>query len=110
MSDKMEIDFRSWNTAAGAFDGVAGRAPASIDAVVSGTTDPSACGAAGGLATVDGAVAIMLQVFGQIMSGTVVPSLRSGLASEADALSDTGKALRAAEDVNAAEANTIEVD
>lgn len=52
----------------------------------------------------------MLQVFGQIMSGTVVPSLRSGLASEADALSDTAKALRATEDANTAEANTIEVD
>lgn len=108
MSGQMEINFRSWETAARAFDDAATSAPSTLSQVVSSTTDPAACGASNGLATVDGAVAIMLSVFGEVMQNTVVTSLEKGLAGEADALAGTGLALQAMEDENTSTATTIE--
>ncbi len=110
MSGQMRISFPSWTTAATTFDDAANAAPRRLADVVTSTTDGGACGAAKGLATVDGAVAIMLSVFGEIMSGTVVPSLRDGLATEADGLVQTGKALRDMEDINTDVATSIGAD
>ncbi|MGA4506995.1 hypothetical protein ACQB6R_01520 [Propionibacteriaceae bacterium G1746] len=108
MSGQMKINFRSWQVASGAFSDAATGASTTLSQVVSSTTNPAACGAAGGLATVDGAVSIMLSVFGEVMQNSVVTSLQTGLSGEAEALTSTGKALESMEDANTAEATTIE--
>ncbi len=107
MSGDMKIEFGSWNTAAATFDKVSAAAPPKLTQVVTKTTNAAACGAASGYATVDGAVAIMLTVFGEVMNGTVVPSLEKGLDAEATALTDTGKTLQAMEDENTDTADAV---
>lgn len=107
MSAQQKYDYRSWRRAAAAVDGTADSAPQAIAGVVQATTDPAACGAAGGLATVDGAVAIMLSVFGEIMNGEVVPGLQEGLVAESAALTETVYSLEATEADNEAQAGGI---
>ena len=109
VSGQMEINFASWRTAADAFTTAAGGAPPELSSVVTSTTDPAACGAAGGLATVDGAVSIMLSVFGQVMQDSVVPALEDGLSGEAEALAMTGRVMKQVEDENADTSGTIGV-
>ncbi|WP_296136016.1 hypothetical protein [uncultured Tessaracoccus sp.] len=89
---------RSWRVAAQEFDSVAAEAPSALRGLVSETTNAGACGAASGLATVDGAVAIMLEVFGAVMEDSILAPLEEGLRQEADAIADTGETLQAAED------------
>lgn len=101
MTGQMRVTFDSWRRAGSVYTQAAAAAPATLSSVVGATTDPAACGAAGGLATIDGAVTVMLQVFGEIMEGTVATSLRDGLSAEAQALVDTGAALEAMEAENA---------
>ena len=48
----------------------------------------------------DAAVGIMLQVFGELMTSTIVPSLDNGLAGEAALLADSETLLRETEDNN----------
>lgn len=108
MSGQMEITFSSWQNVGSAFSDAASSAPSTLAGVVQSTTDAAACGAAGGLATVDGAVAIMLSVFGEVMQNTVVTSLQTGLSGEGQALVDTGRALQAMEDVNTDATQQIE--
>lgn len=101
------IDFDSWNRAAKGYDDVTQSAPSALDQVVSATTQPSAC-EADGPSTVDAAVSLMLTVFSEVMREGFIAPLREGLASEADALVDTGKDFRAAEDDHAAIAGAVE--
>lgn len=103
-----KINFSSWKKAASVFEESGSGAANRLSSVVSSTTDPGACGAAGGLATVDGAVAIMLSVFGEVMQGSVVPTISEGLASESQALTETAISLRNVEDDNTDAARQIE--
>lgn len=100
----MEWDPKSWQTGADSFSQAATGASTTLGNVVTNTTDPNACGAGGGFATVDGAVSVMLTVFNQIMMDNVVTSLRDGLASESGAMEATAKSLKETEESNAAEA------
>lgn len=104
----MEIDFGSWPRVAEAFDDVATSAPQRLLAVVDETTSSSACGAAGGFATVDAAIGTMLEVFGEIMRSSVATSLGDGLTGEAAALHNTGQTLKRMEESNTDLAHTTE--
>lgn len=103
----MKINFSSWKSVAEAWSESGNAAAGQLASVVSSTTDPAACGSAGGLATIDGAVAIMLSVFGSVMQDTVVTNVTEGIASESQALTDTGKLLLDTEDQNTTTANRI---
>lgn len=105
----MRVTFGSWRKVASAYDEAAEQAPSMLSRVVEATTDPGACGAASGVATVDGAVAVMLSVFGEVMKDTVAGSLRTGLVAEADALVETGRALEEMEQVSEDLARSVEV-
>lgn len=100
-------DPKSWQTGADSFDQAASGASGVLGSTVSGTTDPAACGAGSGYATVDGAVSIMLTVFNQIMMDNVVTSLRDGLASESGAMEATAKSVRETEQANTERARAI---
>lgn len=93
MDASMKIDLKSWRSVAEVFEDAADGVPSMVERVVAHTTNPAACGAAEGLATVDGAVAIMLSVFGELMNATVLPAFDEGLRSEAGALVATGEEL-----------------
>lgn len=86
MSGQVEFNPRSWLNAAEGFDDAAQASSRLVQDVVAATTDAGACGAAGGLSTVDGALAIMLQVFGQVMHEQVLTPYVEGVASEAAAM------------------------
>ncbi|MGA4668445.1 hypothetical protein ACPCG0_01380 [Propionibacteriaceae bacterium Y1923] len=107
MSAQMKYDFRSWRRAAAAVDTTASGAPQAIASTVAATTSAQACGAAGGLATVDGAVSIMLSVFAEIMNSQVVPGLQEGLDAESVALTETVTSLEATEEENASLAGEV---
>lgn len=100
ISRNMLINFRAFDRAADAFNQVATQAPQALVDVVTATTDPTACGATRGLGNVDAAVGIMLQVFGELMTSTIVPGLDNGLAGEAALLADSETLLRETEDNN----------
>ena len=98
MSDRVRATPGSWGRAAESFDGAGVGAASVLGDLVSVTTDPGACGAAEGLATVDGAVAMMLGVFGSVMLDCVISPLGEGLAGEAAAMAATGVSLREMEE------------
>ncbi len=106
MSGDMKVEFSSWNRAARGFDEVSKSAPTSLSGVVSATTNPGACGA-DGPSTVDGAVSLMLTAFAAVMQEGFITPLQEGLASEANALVDTGKQLQDMEDDNTTTAQGV---
>lgn len=59
--------------------------------------DAGECGAEGGLSTVDGALTIMLQVFGQVMHEHVLTPYMEGVASEAAAMDAIAQDYQAVE-------------
>lgn len=95
---RIEFSPTSWRNAAREFEAVAGQAPPTLRGLVRETTDAAACQAANGLATVDGAVAMMLGVFGSVMEESVLAPLEEGLGYEAEAIAHTGETLQDAED------------
>lgn len=98
MSGQIQWVPSTWHKAAAAFDSAGSAAAATLNELVDSTTDPGACGAAGGLATVDGAVSIMLSAFGSVMRSEVLGNLAEGLDSEAEAMAAVGLSFEAAED------------
>lgn len=92
MTGDMKWTPSSWNRVAEAFSEAATGVADAVSGVVAATTNPAACNAASGLATVDGAVSVMLSVFGEIMQTQVVTGLRNGLAAESAAMIATAHA------------------
>lgn len=97
MSGEIKFSPSAWRKAAQAHEQAGSSATSSLSELVSSTTDASACGAAGGLATVDGAVAMMLTAFGQVMQSEVLDNLDVAMADEAAAMAATGDTFDATE-------------
>lgn len=98
MNGQIKFVPSTWRKVAQTFETSGIGAADEITSLVDSTTDPAACNAAGGLATVDGAVSLMLTAFGSVMHSEVLTSLTEGLESEAGAIASTGIALEVAED------------
>lgn len=98
MGDVVRATPDSWVKAAAAFDESGSGAVGELSALLAETTDPAACGAAEGLATVDGAVAVMLTVFDSVMRSEVLSSLEEGFASESEAMRATAEGIRLMEE------------
>lgn len=98
MSDLVKASPGSWNRSAASFSEAGSAVSATLGDLLAATTDPTACNAAEGLATVDGAVATMLTVFGSVMQDNVITPLTEGLSEEAAAMIATGFSLQEMED------------
>ena len=104
----MTIHFEpsSWIRAGHGYESVAPEVDSHLSSIIAGTTDPAACGAANGLATVDGAISILLGVLSGVMSG-VQSDVSTGLLAESSAMISTGNDYAALEDSNVEIANDI---
>ncbi len=107
MSDHMQIRTSTWREAADVFRATSTGVGSDVSAMVTETTNAAACGAAEGMATVDGAIAIMLEVFGEVMNNEVISPLKEGLTSEADALNATADQFDAMEEDNTTAAESV---
>lgn len=107
MSDVMRVELSPWRKASAVFEDTASGVSTELSNTVRATTDPATCGAAAGLATVDGAIATMLTIFAEMMQNYVVPNLAEGLNSEATAMAHSAKALADMEEENTSQAGSI---
>ncbi|RMB61730.1 hypothetical protein [Tessaracoccus antarcticus] len=104
----MTVEFNpsSWQRTGHGYEDVAPDVDSTLGSLISGTTNPAACGAANGMATVDGAITILLGTLADVMAG-VQSDVAAGLLAEALAMINTGQDYAALEDDSVAAANSI---
>ncbi len=105
----IEFSPESWRKAATGFSEVADDSSQMVSELVTATTDAAACGAAGGLSTVDGALTMMLQVFGQVMQENVITPYCEGVASEAEVMCATANDYVITEADNTSQAQSLQI-
>lgn len=103
----VEFNSSSWLRAGHGYEGVAPDVDGHLASVISGTTDAAACGAANGMATVDGAISIVLSTLAEVLAG-VRTDVTNGLVAEAGAMLDIGHEYAAVEEDSIAASNSIE--
>lgn len=89
----------SWKVASEPYSEVSQAVSGQMQSVISSSTDAGAIGSASGVSLFDAAVTGVLGGLAQVM-GQMASELQSGLASEADALTQTGIAYATTEQNN----------